>query len=84
MIDTTNLKQLMLDIQRSAWQLDQLIQEIENVDDITDSEYIKSTYLIGCMKKRTDYLECFTGLDMSEREKRLWKEMINPAFQEEL
>ena len=76
MIDTQKLKDLMLDIQRSAWYLDQVINDIESFDDVTDGDY---TYFLvsGIMRHRKDELECICGLEMSSREKRVWNEVIS-------
>lgn len=74
MVDTTKLKDLMLDINRSAWYLDQLIQNIEANNDL-DNDYM--LYMMKTsMARRKDELEGILGLEMSNREKRVWNETI--------
>ena len=75
MVNTTKLKELMLDIQRSAWYLDQAINNIEACNDVTDDDYM--VFMVtDFMKHRKDQLECILGLEMSNREMRVWNETI--------
>ena len=81
MVDTQKLKDLMLDIQRSAWYLDQAINNIESFDDVTDEDHMYFA-VTEIMSHRRLELECICGLEMSDREKRVWNEIMHALKKE--